>query len=473
MANTDDFIIRGSNLCKYCGSGGSVVIPEGIKRIDDFAFQNSDVTEVTIPDTVTVIGSRAFLKCQQLTSITIPDSVKEIEWGAFMHCTNLTTVKLPKKLKEIPDHTFLECKSLGAIEIPPSVVSIGERAFESCESLESIVIPDSVTTIEGFTFYKCGGLKRVHIPDSVTAIERMSFSDCTSLTELRIPEHITAFGQSNFSDSPGLADENGFVILNHVLIRYFGDAEEVTVPKDVTSLDAYAFCNRKSIKSLTLPEGLRSIGESAIRLCDGLTSIHIPESVAAIGVSALAQCNGLTSVVLPKTLQTLGTGVFYECKKLTAISVPAACLEDKKLSLGDNISIGVVATEGDTCRFLGHTSKNRKNTFSEFIRTGKWKAYDQDLIDNGPVFKHKTPARLLGSLGRLADPVDLTEECRAQHLEFLTKNAKKLIPMAEELCCPAIIEAMIACGIVNDKNRKAIAKLLAASTVPEIAAIQV
>ena len=79
--------------------------------------------------------------------------------------------------------------------------------------------------------------------------------------------------------------------------------------------------------------------------------------------------------------------------------------------------------------------------------------------------------RLLGSLGRLVAPVELSEECKALHTEYLIKNAKKLIPVAENLRCPTIVEAMRDHGIINDKNKKAIAKLLAASGVPEIAAI--
>ena len=216
-----------------------------------------------------------------------------------------------------------------------------------------------------------------------------------------------------------------------------------------------------------------SIGRSAFFGCDGLTSIHIPAGVTAIGAWAFKDCNGLTSVDLPQALKTLDTAPFTDCKKLTSISVPAAVLDAQKLDFGDNISLGVVAFSGDKYRFLAYTAKNRKNNITELVLKGKWKAYDKDLIDNGPVFKHKAPARLLGSLGRVADPVDLTDACREQHLEFLIKNAKKLIPLAEELRCPAIVETMVSCGIVNDKNRKAIAKLLEVSVVPEIAAIKV
>ena len=89
MANTNDFIIRGTNLCKYIGSGGNVVIPDGITRIDDQAFQYSKVTEVTIPNTVTVIGTLAFCKCEQLTSISIPDSVTTMGFTVFKDCINL------------------------------------------------------------------------------------------------------------------------------------------------------------------------------------------------------------------------------------------------------------------------------------------------------------------------------------------------------------------------------------------------
>ena len=118
------------------------------------------LTSVTIPNTVTSIGSGAFA-WNNLTEIEIPDSVTAIEWGAFEGCINLTEIKLSDGLTEIPDGMFPGCKKLESIDIPESVTKIGEGAFNGCESLTSLTLPVGVTEI-GYN----------------------AFSNCTAVTEL-------------------------------------------------------------------------------------------------------------------------------------------------------------------------------------------------------------------------------------------------------------------------------------------------
>ena len=78
-------------------------------------------TSVTIPDSVTSIGSYAFRDCTSLTSVTIPDSVTSIGWYAFRGCDSLTSVIIPK-----------------------SVTSIGNYAFQNCTSLTSVIFEGSM-----------------------------------------------------------------------------------------------------------------------------------------------------------------------------------------------------------------------------------------------------------------------------------------------------------------------------------------
>ena len=70
MSSASDFIIENGILTKYVGTGGDVVIPEG----------------------VTSIGNSAFSWCRRLTSVTIPDSVTSIDNCAFEGCSNLNAV---------------------------------------------------------------------------------------------------------------------------------------------------------------------------------------------------------------------------------------------------------------------------------------------------------------------------------------------------------------------------------------------
>ena len=118
-------------------------IPSTVRNIGEDAFSNSNLTSITIPDSVTSIGSWAFTYCDGLTSITIPNSVRNIE-----------------------DYTFAYSHSLTSITIPNSVTSIGFCAFDFCDGLTSITIPNSVTSIEDCAFRECTGLKDVYYTGS-------------------------------------------------------------------------------------------------------------------------------------------------------------------------------------------------------------------------------------------------------------------------------------------------------------------
>ena len=179
-----------------------------------------DRTSITIPNSVTSIGSYAFYKCSSLTSLTIPDSVTSIGYGAFAGCYRLVEVynlsslnitkgsidngyvgyyalniymdkNTPSKLTKENDfviHTEGNVKTLvgyfgdrTSITIPSSVTSIGSYAFYNCSSLTSITIPSSVTSIGSYAFYNCSSLTSITIPNSVTSIGRDAFGYCSNL----------------------------------------------------------------------------------------------------------------------------------------------------------------------------------------------------------------------------------------------------------------------------------------------------
>lgn len=158
--NTFYFNETTGTITKYVESDTVVVIPSKIngitvETIGNTAFQNSAVTSVTIPDSVTAILDRAFANCSQLTNISIPNSVTSIGFSAFEHCTSLKSITLPSSLRNISMFLFHNCSQLTTIQIPDSVPSIQDYAFGNCTSLETIHIPVSVTSIGNRAFAGC------------------------------------------------------------------------------------------------------------------------------------------------------------------------------------------------------------------------------------------------------------------------------------------------------------------------------
>ena len=148
--NTFYFDETTGTITKYVESDTVVVIPSKIngvpvETIGNTAFQNSAVTSVTIPDSVTAIYSGAFANCSQLTNISIPNSVTFIGFSTFEHCTSLKSITLPSSLRSISEALFFGCSQLTTIHIPVSVTSIGNNAFADCPSLMTVTYPGSKT----------------------------------------------------------------------------------------------------------------------------------------------------------------------------------------------------------------------------------------------------------------------------------------------------------------------------------------
>jgi len=116
------------------------------------------------------------------------------DW-AFRNCTEMTSITIPNSVTSIGNNAFCDCSGLTSITIGNSVTSIGNYAFYDCTGLTSVTIPNSVTSIGDHAFYDCTGLTSVTIGNSVTSIDAGAFSGCTGLT------NVTFATGSNITDS--------------------------------------------------------------------------------------------------------------------------------------------------------------------------------------------------------------------------------------------------------------------------------
>ncbi len=205
------YILWGIGTCDH----KNIVIPKSIDGYDviairDSAFKDTNITSVTIPSTVKVIGNYAFASCYFLEEVIFADGsqLTEIGTAAFRHCTTLTAITLPDTVTTVHSELFRLCKKLQYANIPRSLNVVGYSMFSGCESLLSITIHSEVTRIEDYAFLSCRSLetvvfeensqlltichrafnstaiKEITIPASVTTIEQDAFGYCTKLVSV-------------------------------------------------------------------------------------------------------------------------------------------------------------------------------------------------------------------------------------------------------------------------------------------------
>ena len=148
----------------------SILIPSTVTTIGDFAFAFSRISSIVIPNSVISIGVQGFFN-SRITSIDIPNSVTSLGSSAFLRTMDLETVSLGSGITRISDDLF-SASGIQRIIIPSTVTEIGTSAFEDCEHLESVTFASDshLTTIGDAAFAGNISLMAIDIPESVEVI---------------------------------------------------------------------------------------------------------------------------------------------------------------------------------------------------------------------------------------------------------------------------------------------------------------
>lgn len=348
----------GDSAC--CKAGFSnVSLPASLRTIGAFAFTETPLDSVFIPDQVTIIGRYAFCKCTPLCKVRFSNNLTRISAAAFEDCINLREIDLPASLTVIWEEAFART-GLTSLTLPTTVapLRIYERAFMSCNALAAVNFGGNISHVASMAFQLCYMLTSVTIPAGVQHIGCRAFSGCSKLTTIHVDVN-----HPTYSSLDGVLCNKA---QTKIITFPYGRSGEYAVPQNIRTIGDSAFMACTKLTSIRFPNTLDSIGCVAFRACTGLTSVTLPDSLKMVYHYTFYGCNQLKSVHLAN-IRSVHQQAFYQCP-LTSLYLPETLTRISQQSfLCDNLSAVYCAALtppvlSNTNAFYFSTSKTQVDT---------------------------------------------------------------------------------------------------------------
>ena len=288
--------VLGENIFNGNKKISSVVLPSSIVEIQNNAFTDSTLKEITLSENLKTIGEGAFIRCSQLNKISIPDSVVTIDKSAFLGCGTLNEIifSANSSLTTILDEAFKNCSKLTSFILPSKVSSLGSGVFES-SGLSNFdfnnnqlikELPEKLFAGCKFTSFK--------IPAAITLLSDGVFQNCKSLKTL-------------FIDNSSSYDEIPANFLSSCdLLSYFGKESSYTENKN----------------AIIIPNTIKTIKESAFnKVSVSEIEFENNSTLEEIEAKAFLENTSVTSITLPNSLKRIGAGAFSSNSKLAEVNL--------------------------------------------------------------------------------------------------------------------------------------------------------
>ena len=283
--NADDYAVTA-----YYGMGSEVVLPNEIDGCP-----------------VEILESSVFYANSEVTSLTLPDTLLSLGSSNVYFMEQLTSVQLPQSLVAIDDYNFYSCPLLESVVIPSGVSYIGEHSFYSCENLKEICFEGEVPVIapECFQFLAEGAVARV--PQDQVEAYRAALP-----AELEV---VSSGVDAVKRDFTAPESDFSFDAATGTITAYNGFGVRVDIPKTiggtaVRAIGENAFYGHQYMYCVRIPEGVETIGAEAFSGTYHLAAASLPSTLREIGDSAFAQYKGQI-IQLPEGLKAIGHRAFY------------------------------------------------------------------------------------------------------------------------------------------------------------------
>ncbi len=311
---------------------------------------NGNKANVTIPDTVTTIGTDAFQYNTTIKTVDIPDSVTSIEPYAFWGCSSLQSISFGKGLKGIDDYAFANCKGLTSLVLPENITYIGIYAFQDDLNLADITIPYTTMRIHESAFDGCYKLVIHADPGSYAAFYATDFAERQAemaeyedIPEYTDPVTVTEPEEEDETETGAVVVEDpgntlssvrivgnqavffmngsaGSVYDGSQMMGSSGEGENAEGDQEASS-DQYLYTS--SIPKYTIVEG-EVVADQAFYKSE-LTSLSLPSTIREIGQFSYAR-SALTEASVPEGVETISYGAFYHCDDLQTVNLPSTVI---------------------------------------------------------------------------------------------------------------------------------------------------
>lgn len=174
----------------------NIHLPENLKQIGIMAFAGNGLKNIVIPNKTKRLGYYAFRNCKELTEVTLPESVTKIPSGIFEGCCSLKTVNAPN-VDTVCDHAFYDCKNLEAFDFS-KLQSLEHMAF-AYTGIHEAIFSDRLVNLGTVIFFNCKNLQIVDMKTcKIQKIPYQCFCFCDRLKDVQLSQDVTAFDNDCF-----------------------------------------------------------------------------------------------------------------------------------------------------------------------------------------------------------------------------------------------------------------------------------